>query len=68
MAKTNAKRTSGQTHDDWTDFVHTGPGTIAGRYMRTFWHPVCCAADLAPGKAKPVRIMSAGPRSYGTPQ
>ena len=58
MTTTNAKRPSGQTRDDWTDFVHTGPGTIAGRYMRMFWHPVSCATDLAAGKAKPVRIMS----------
>ncbi len=22
------------------DFVHSGPGTLAGRYMRLFWQPV----------------------------
>jgi len=44
--------------DDWTDFVHTGPGTLAGRYMRTFWHPVYRIADLEPGHATPIRIMS----------
>ena len=22
------------------DFVHTGPATLAGRYMRRFWQPV----------------------------
>jgi 5,5'-dehydrodivanillate O-demethylase len=44
--------------DDWTDFVHTGPGTLAGRYLRSFWHPVCRADDLAAGRAKPIRIMS----------
>jgi hypothetical protein len=24
----------------WTDFAHTGPGTLAGRFLRTFWQPV----------------------------
>jgi 5,5'-dehydrodivanillate O-demethylase len=39
------------------DIVHTGPGTLAGRYMRTFWQPVYRAEDLAPGRATPIRIM-----------
>src|SRR5437773_5931166 len=43
---------------DWTDFAHTGPGTLAGRYMRLFWQPVYVAADLLPGRAVPIRIMS----------
>jgi 5,5'-dehydrodivanillate O-demethylase oxygenase subunit len=37
--------------------VHTGPGTIAGRYLRRFWQPVYHATDLAPGRAAPLRIM-----------
>ncbi|MBM2811494.1 MAG: pobA 2 [Chloroflexi bacterium] len=41
----------------WRDFVHTGPDTLAGRYLRTFWHPVYLAKDLAPGRAKPIHIM-----------
>jgi 5,5'-dehydrodivanillate O-demethylase oxygenase subunit len=40
------------------DYVHTGPGTLAGRYMRMFWHPVYRAQDLAKGEARPLRIMS----------
>jgi 5,5'-dehydrodivanillate O-demethylase oxygenase subunit len=40
------------------DFAHTGPGTLAGRYLRRFWQPIRVAADLAPGRAKPLRIMS----------
>jgi 5,5'-dehydrodivanillate O-demethylase len=39
------------------DFVHTGPETAAGRFMRTFWHPVYVGKDLEPGSAKPIRIM-----------
>jgi 5,5'-dehydrodivanillate O-demethylase oxygenase subunit len=40
------------------DFVHTGPGTLAGHYMRRFWHPVYRSQDLQPGRAIPIRIMS----------
>jgi 5,5'-dehydrodivanillate O-demethylase len=43
---------------DYTDFAHTGPGTLAGRYLRRFWQPVGVAADLPPGRAKPIRMMS----------
>jgi hypothetical protein len=32
----------------WADYVHTGPGTLAGRYMRRFWQPVYCSAHLPP--------------------
>src|SRR5512145_761863 len=39
------------------DFVHTGPGTLAGRYLRMFWQPVCCSHELAIGQTLPVRIM-----------
>ncbi len=43
---------------DYRDFQHTGPGTLAGRFVRRFWHPIYLAADLASGHAKPIRIMS----------
>jgi 5,5'-dehydrodivanillate O-demethylase len=42
----------------YRDFEHTGPGTLAGRYMRSFWQPVYRAEDLAPGAAVPIWIMS----------
>jgi 5,5'-dehydrodivanillate O-demethylase oxygenase subunit len=42
---------------DLIDFVHTGPDTLAGRYLRTFWQPVYRAEELAPGRAIPIRIM-----------
>lgn len=45
------------THTNYTDFVYTGPGTLAGRYMRSFWQPVYVADDLAPEWAKPIRVM-----------
>ena len=45
------------TRADWTDFVHAGPGTLAGRYLRSFWQPVYRAQDLLPGRTMPIRIM-----------
>ena len=41
----------------FTDLVSTEPGSLAGRYMRRFWHPVHRAEDLMPGQAKPIQIM-----------
>lgn len=40
------------------DFVHTGPETLAGRYMRMFWQPVYRSDDLAAGRVVPLRIMN----------
>ncbi len=42
---------------EFSEVVHTGPGTLAGRYLRMFWQPVCCAYELASGRALPVRIL-----------
>ncbi len=39
------------------DFVSIGPGTPAGRFLRSFWQPVFVADQLAPGKAMPLRIL-----------
>lgn len=41
----------------WTDFEHIGPGTLAGRFLRTFWHPVHRSQDLSPGRSVPIRLM-----------
>src|SRR5262245_51461409 len=51
------KSARGNGNLDYTDVVHTGPGTLAGRYRRRFWQPVYKAKDLQAGHAKPVRIM-----------
>ncbi len=40
------------------DSYRTGPGTLGGRYMRQFWHPVAQSQELISGEAKPIRIMS----------
>jgi len=39
------------------DFVRTGPGTLAGRYMRMFWQPVYVSDRLKPGHALPIQVM-----------
>ena len=39
------------------DYIHTGPGTLAGRYLRMFWHPIHQSSWLKPGRAAPVKIM-----------
>ena len=43
---------------DVTDFVHTGPGTLAGRYMRKFWQPVYVSERLKAGQTAPIKIMN----------
>lgn len=40
------------------DLVSTKPGTLAGSYMRRFWHPIYRGEELRPGEAKPIEIMS----------
>ncbi|HXQ50426.1 MAG TPA: Rieske 2Fe-2S domain-containing protein [Stellaceae bacterium] len=38
--------------------TRTGPGTLAGRYMRRFWQPVAMADEIETGKARTLKIMS----------
>jgi len=39
-------------------FVYTGPDTLAGRYLRSFWQPIYRSQDLERGRVVAVRIMS----------
>lgn len=39
------------------DLIATGPGTLAGRYLRMFWQPIHRLDELQPGRAKPIRVM-----------
>jgi 5,5'-dehydrodivanillate O-demethylase len=57
MEAANQIATKLYTDNDFRDFAHIGPGTLAGRYMRTFWHPVYASEDLPRGVAKPIRIL-----------
>src|SRR6266540_3314547 len=58
MATSTRPRASRRDQVDFTDFSHTGPGTLAGRYLRLFWQPVYRLQDLPAGRAVPIRIMS----------
>jgi 5,5'-dehydrodivanillate O-demethylase oxygenase subunit len=41
----------------YADILRVGPGTLAGRYLRRFWQPVCTAEEIAAGHVKPIRIL-----------
>jgi len=48
---------NGGPHVEDIDFVHTGPGTLAGRYLRRFWQPVYQSEDLRSEWSIPLKIM-----------
>ena len=58
MAVTSPKPKSRKAPARYTDFEHTGPGTLAGRFLRSAWQPIHRSQDLPVGRAKPLRIMS----------
>lgn len=58
VAGQKSKRPGRRAKSTWPDFHHIGPDTLAGRYMRSFWHPVHHADDLPKGRAKPIKIMN----------
>ncbi|MFM9969794.1 MAG: Rieske 2Fe-2S domain-containing protein [Burkholderiales bacterium] len=39
-------------------FGETGSGTLMGRLLRQFWHPVARVDSLQPGKARAVRLLA----------
>ena len=39
------------------DLEPVGPGTLAGNYLRRFWHPVARRRDLTTARAKPLEIL-----------
>jgi len=55
--RVGTRRTRKRTAAPWDDFVHAGPGTLAGRYLRRFWQPIYLARDLKPGRAVPVNVL-----------
>ncbi|HEY3115417.1 MAG TPA: Rieske 2Fe-2S domain-containing protein [Chloroflexota bacterium] len=46
------------TEADWKDFDHIGSGTLAGKYLRTFWQPIYRSEDLPVGRAFPIKILN----------
>ena len=57
MVAVQNETTNGHSSAEYREFSRVGPGTLAGRYLRRFWHPVYRAQDLRPGHAKPLRLM-----------
>lgn len=45
-------------HPEWTDFCSIGPGTLMGRWLRTFWQPAYVAADLPVAYPKPIKMLN----------
>lgn len=45
-------------HQRYARLALTGPGTLAGRYMRQFWQPVAVAHEVVAGRAKPIVVMN----------
>ncbi|MDH3241297.1 MAG: Rieske 2Fe-2S domain-containing protein [Alphaproteobacteria bacterium] len=43
--------------EKYADFTAIGPGTGAGRFLRSFWQPVFASKRLAAGTAVPLRIL-----------
>jgi hypothetical protein len=43
--------------DEVKDFAHTGPGTLAGRFLRRFWHPIQVSDALAVGRPLRVQVL-----------
>jgi 5,5'-dehydrodivanillate O-demethylase oxygenase subunit len=43
--------------DEVKNFAHTGPGTLAGPYLRRFWHPIQVSDALAVGRPMRVQVM-----------
>jgi 5,5'-dehydrodivanillate O-demethylase len=41
----------------YEDFVSIGPGTLAGKYLRMFWQPVCLSESLKPARPMPIRVL-----------
>ena len=52
MAATTTPGETIESAQDWLDCQHTGPGTLAGRYLRTFGHPIYRSQDLLAGPTR----------------
>ncbi len=44
--------------DYYGEMHKTGRDTLGGKFLRKFWHPIARAVDVAPGQAKPLRVLS----------
>ncbi len=44
--------------EDYRDFAHVGPGTLAGRFLRSFWQPIIKSDLLEIGRPKRIQILN----------
>lgn len=44
--------------EDYRDYAHVGPGTLAGRFLRRFWQPVMKSNALEVGRPKRLQILN----------
>ena len=44
--------------EPYEDYAHVGPGTLAGRFLRSFWQPVALGEELVTGRPKRICIMN----------
>jgi 5,5'-dehydrodivanillate O-demethylase len=58
MPSANRKKNRSRKKLRYQDLVSTPPGSLAGTFMRRFWHPIHRAEELRTGQAKPIEIMS----------
>ncbi|HEX2227355.1 MAG TPA: Rieske 2Fe-2S domain-containing protein [Candidatus Binatia bacterium] len=58
MASAKRKNNRRRKRLRYQDLVSTRPDSLAGKFMRRFWHPIYRAEELGAGQAKPVEIMS----------
>ena len=57
-ASPNAPQAAERTDEvTFVSVEKTGPGTLAGRYLRTFWQPVLHSHELKINQARPLRIL-----------
>jgi 5,5'-dehydrodivanillate O-demethylase oxygenase subunit len=54
----NAGERSRRRGDRLHELTRTGPQSEMGKLLRRFWQPVAVSADLAPGTAQALRILS----------
>ncbi len=58
MTETSINNSDGRYKVTDLDLHATGPGTLAGRYLRMFWHPICLSAEVEKGSSRREKIMS----------
>ncbi len=57
-ARVDRRAAARSPREFYGEFHKTAKGTLGGTYLRRFWHPIARSVDLAPGRTKPVRVLS----------